>query len=87
MNVSKTFLKQFAYLANRYGWAPAEIEEIKQATRENPSLMRYWRNLAIAHQAGYEQTDANGYVRLADWCRARGWPDPYAADLQPEGGL
>lgn len=84
MKVSKAFLQQFAYLANLYGWTPAEIEEIKQATRENPGLVRYWRNLAIAHQAGYEQTEKNGYLRLADWCRVRGWPDPYDVDF-PEG--
>jgi hypothetical protein len=84
MNVSKSFLRQFAYLANRYQWTPAEIEEIKAATRENPSLVRYWRNLAIAHQAGYEQSKENGFIRLADWCRARDWPDPYDADF-PEG--
>lgn len=81
MRVSKQFLRDFAYLANRYGWTPAEIEDVKQATRENPELVRYWRNLAVAHRAGYEQTKENGFVRLREWCRARMWPDPYTADF------
>lgn len=82
MKVSKQFLRDFAYLANRYGWMPGEIEEIKAHTREHPQVMqRYWSNLAIAHQAGYKPTDKNGYLRLREWCQLRGWPDPYAADL------
>lgn len=82
MNVSKAFLRDFAYLANYYGWTPAEIEETKAQTRACPAeMVRYWTNLAIAHRAGYEQRPENGFIRLADWCRARGWPDPFDADL------
>lgn len=84
MRVSKQFLRDFAYLANRYGWTPADIEDVKQATRENPELVRYWQNLAIAHQAGYEQTAENGFIRLREWCAQSGLPDPIAADL-PRG--
>ena len=84
MNVSKQFLRDFSYLANRYGWTPAEIEEIKEQTRANPNEMcRYWTNLAIAHRAGYEQTVENGYIRLREWCMQQGWPDPYANALDP----
>lgn len=85
MKVSKQFLRDFAYLANLYGWTPADIEEAKEQTRTNPEAMkRYWTNLAIAHQTGYEQTPENGFMRLDEWCRRRGWPDPYAADLPRE---
>ena len=85
MRVSKQFLRDFAYLANRYGWTPADIEEIKAQTRASPEeMMRYWTNLAIAHQAGYEQTKENSFIRLREWCRARMWPDPYTADLPRE---
>lgn len=85
MKVSKQFLRDFAYLANLYGWAPADIEEVKEQTHANPEAMkRYWTNLAIAHRAGYEQTRENGFIRLDEWCRRRGWPDPYTADLPRE---
>jgi len=83
MKVSKQFLRDFAYLANRYGWTVADIEEAKAATRAHPEQsMRYWTNLAIAHQAGYEQTPENGHIRLHAWCVQQGWPDPYANDLR-----
>lgn len=81
MKVSKQFMRDFAYLANRYGWTPADIEEIKAATRANPALLQYWQNLAIAHRAGYEQTRENGYIRLHVWCRRMGWPDPNGASF------
>lgn len=68
MNVSKVFLKDFAYLANRYGWTPADIEEMKAAVRANESAgRRYITTLAAAHRAGYEQTIENNYVRLDAW--------------------
>lgn len=68
MKVSKQFLKDFAYLANRYGWNAADIEDVKAQTRSDPELMRaYWTNLAAAHRAGYEQISENGYMRLAAW--------------------
>ena len=76
MKVSKQFMRDFAYLANRYGWTPADIEEIKVATRANLALLQYWQNLAIAHRAGYEQTRENGYIRLHAWCHQMGWPAP-----------
>lgn len=83
MKVSKQFLRDFAYLANLYAWTPADIEEIKEQTRANPEAMRrYWTNLAIAHQAGYEQTPENGYIRLREWCLLQGWSDPYTTDLE-----
>lgn len=36
MNVSRQFLKDFAYLANYYGWTPADIDDVKADTRTNP---------------------------------------------------
>ncbi|WP_151636001.1 hypothetical protein [Noviherbaspirillum aerium] len=82
MLVSKQFLKDFAYLANRYEWTPDEIEDIKAHTRAYPvEMRRYWTNLATAYRAGYEQTVANDYIRLQTWCAQQSWPDPYADDL------
>jgi hypothetical protein len=78
MNVSRQFLKDFAYLANRYGWTPADIEDVKADTRANPGLVAYWTTLANAHRAGYEQTRENGYQRLHAWCEQRGMVDPFA---------
>lgn len=72
MKVSKQFLRDFAYLANRYGWTPADIEDVKAQTRASPeSMRRYWTALAAAHRAGYEQTAANGYMRLGEWVACR----------------
>lgn len=71
MKVSKTFIKDFAYLANYYGWEGAELEDVKQQTRDSPELKRYWQRLAAAHRAGYEQTKQNNYERLAQWEQMR----------------
>lgn len=69
MKVSRQFLKDFAYLANYYGWTAPDIEDIKAQTRSDPGPMTsYWTALARAHRAGYQQTGANGYVRLQAWC-------------------
>ena len=79
MKVSKQFLRDFAYLANRYGWTAGDIEEIKAQTRAAPvPMVRYWSTLAAAQRGGYEQTLENGYLRLSAWCAANGWPDPFA---------
>ena len=75
MNVSRQFLRDFAYLANRYEWNAADIKEIKAETRaQGEPMVRYWAELAAAHRAGYEQTEANGYMRLHAWCEQKGWP-------------
>jgi hypothetical protein len=81
MQVSKSFLQDFAYLANRYGWNAADIEEMKVAVRANEGASRrYITTLAMAHRAGYEQTPGNRYIRLNAWCAEKGWADPYAAE-------
>ena len=75
MNVSKSFLQDFAYLANRYGWTAADIEEMKAAVHANEEAgRRYITTLAAAHRAGYEQTPNNGYIRLHAWCVENGRP-------------
>lgn len=72
MNVSRDFLKDFAYIANLYGWNAADIEDVKAQTRANPeSMRRYWADLAAAHRAGYQQDASNNYVRLAAWSAIR----------------
>jgi hypothetical protein len=81
MQVSETFLRDFAYLANRYGWTAVDIEEMRAAIRANEGNgRRYITTLAAAHRAGYEQTSDNGYIRLNAWCAEQGWADPYAAE-------
>ena len=77
MNVSKRFLKDFAYLANYYCWTPADIENVKAYTRDNQDMARYWTTLANAHRAGYEQTPENNFARLSEWCAQQGWSDPF----------
>lgn len=81
MNVSRQFIADFNTHAGRYGWTSQEIEETKQATRENPDLKRYWAILAAAHRAGYEQTAANNYIRLQAWCLEQGLSDPFGPDF------
>lgn len=70
MKVSRQFLKDFAEIANRYGWDADDIEEVKTATRGDPKLLRYWTALAAAHRQGYQQTRANNYMRLTAWLEA-----------------
>lgn len=75
MQVSKAFLKDFAYLANRYEWTASDIEEMKAAVRADEDVgRRYITTLAAAHRAGYEQTAENGYIRLHAWCAEQAWP-------------
>jgi hypothetical protein len=73
VKVSQAFLDDFSYLASRYSWTAADIEEMKAAVRANePAGRRYITTLAAAHRAGYEQTPENGYIRLRDWCAKTG---------------
>lgn len=77
MKVSKQFLKDFAFLANYYQWTPADIADVKDYTRDNPDMLRYWSTLAAAHRDGYEQTRENNFIRLRNWCADKGLPDPF----------
>jgi hypothetical protein len=86
MQVSKSFLRDFAYLANRYGWNAVDIKEMKAAVRARPDDgRRYITTLAAAHRAGYEQTPDNGYIRLHAWCEAKGWPSFATSILEAPG--
>lgn len=77
MNVSRQFLRDFAEVANRYGWNAADIEEVKREIRAaGEPMVRYFSALAAAHRAGYEQTPENGYMRLYAWCAQNGMPGP-----------
>jgi hypothetical protein len=68
MLVSKKFLRDFAYIANLYGWTTEDVEDAKAQTRGNPDEMcRYWTRLASAHRAGYAQVPGNNFMRLGQW--------------------
>lgn len=80
MNVSRQFLRDFAFLANHYRWTPADIEDVKADTRANPDLVCYWSTLAAAHREGYEQTKENNHIRLRPWCKEKNLPDPFLTE-------
>jgi hypothetical protein len=68
MKVSKQFLRDFAYIANLYGWTADDVEDAKAQTRSNPGeMVPYWTRLAAAHRAGYQQTRENNHMRLGQW--------------------
>lgn len=67
MKVSRSFLRDFAEIANIYEWSDSTVEEVKQETRDNPELVQYWKDLAAAHRAGYKQTRDNNWMRLGQW--------------------
>lgn len=86
MKVSRQFLRDFAEIANRYGWTADDIEEVKTEVRAaGAPIVKYLQTLAAAHRAGYEQTRENGYIRLHSWCVANGWSDPAATTPAPDG--
>lgn len=72
MKVSKQFLRDFAYIANLYGWNADDVEDVKAQTRAYPELRSYWAQLAAAHRAGYQQTRENNFMRLGQWLHGRG---------------
>ncbi|TQK00155.1 hypothetical protein [Herbaspirillum sp. SJZ107] len=73
MKVSKQFLRDFAYIANFYGWSAADVEDAKAQTRASPDeLIPYWTRLAAAHRAGYAQTRENNFMRLEQWLQLQG---------------
>lgn len=71
MRVSRAFMRDFAYIANYYQWDEATIEEVKQETRGNQELMKYWQKLAAAHRAGYKQDRFNNWQRMEEWRQSR----------------
>ena len=77
MKVSRQFLQDFAYVANRYDWNVADIEEVKVDVRAaGAPMVDYISTLAAALRVGYEQTPENGYMRLHTWCEVTGWNAP-----------
>jgi hypothetical protein len=85
MKVSKQFLRDFAYVANLYGWNAADIEDAKAQTKANPGEMCvYWTRLAAAHRAGYAQNRGTNYMRRGAMLMTesephgyiQGWPQP-----------
>lgn len=70
--VSKSFLRDFAFVANYYEWNDSDIEEIKQCVRENKGMKEYIEKLAFAHRNGYKQCRENNYIRLHQWLYERG---------------
>lgn len=71
IKVSKAFITAFAYVANFYEWTPDVIDEVKEQTRGNNEMMRYWMELAYAHKNGYRQTKENNFMRLTEWQQRR----------------
>lgn len=71
MRVSKSFMQDFAELANRYQWDGRVLEEVKEQTRKSPELRQYWQELAAAHRAGYRQNEKNDWERLACWKQSK----------------
>lgn len=75
--VSKSFLRDFAYIAGIYDWSEADIEECKQATRENIELKKYWQVLAAAHRKGYNYRKQP----LIEWAKENNIRNPFLADF------
>ena len=71
MNVSRAFMRDFAYLANRYKWEGRVLDEVKDQTRESQELRDYWSKLAAAHRAGYSPSQANNWERLDCFLRKK----------------
>jgi hypothetical protein len=89
MKVSKQFLRDFAYIANLYGWNAEDVEDAKAQTRANRGeLVPYWARLAAAHRAGYQQTVDNNYMRLGHWLQLQndGSPSPGVATSEEGRG-
>ena len=71
--VDKSFLRDFAELANYYRWDREDIAEMKQHIRDGGrEAVRWYQLLARAHREGYRQTRQNDYQRLHRWCQQAG---------------
>lgn len=84
MNNSELTEKQKAdlqYLEKFYGWDAQDKRGVMESIRSTSSGALYYTVLAAAHRAGYEQTPENNYMRLTDWCAARGL-FPFAPDFE-----
>jgi hypothetical protein len=72
--VSRSFIGDFAQVANHFGWVAAEIDEFKSIIRAegNGEMMRYISKMAYALRNGYRQTEKNKFIRLDQWLWNRG---------------
>jgi len=87
MMFSKQFLRDFACIANLYGWNAEDVEDAKAQTKSNPGeLVPYWTRLAAAHRAGYQQTVDNNYMRLGQWLQLQNDGSPSTGAATSEGG-
>lgn len=83
MIVSKAFIEDLKYLSAYYQWTEADKNEIREAIKDCEPMVRFLAALAAAHRAGYSQDAGNGFVRLRDWCLAKGLDDPFSEHFDP----
>lgn len=81
MELTEREIADLRYLRQRYGWSDADAREVMQSIQASANRARYYTVLAAAHRAGYEQTGANGYIRLQAWCIEQGLADPFGPDF------
>lgn len=77
MELSNREISDLRYLRARLGWDDKDAKQVTQSIRDSDLGARYYSILAAAHRAGYEQTAANGFIRLQAWCIEKGLPDPF----------
>jgi hypothetical protein len=79
---TSTHARALRRLAPRYGWSPGELVEIQAQVERRPELMeRYWRNLAVAYEAGFVQLEKNGFLTIRAWCAETGRCDPMRYEI------
>jgi hypothetical protein len=83
MELSESEITDLRYLRQRYGWDDQGARDVMQSIQATPDGARYYTVLAAAHRAGYKQDAGNSFMRLRDWCLARGLDDPYGDDFDP----
>lgn len=83
MNYPASLSDDLKYLAAYYEWSDEDKKEVRAAFTDCMPMVRYFTVLAAAHRAGYTQDAGNGFVRLRDWCLARGLDDPYGEHFDP----
>jgi len=77
------FASDMRELSAFYGWNEEDKKEVRAAFTDCEPMVRYFTILAAAHRAGYSQHAGNGFVRLREWCLARGLDDPYSPEFDP----
>lgn len=77
MQLNERETRDLRFLRQRLAWDDNDAKQVMQSIRESEHGARYYTVLAAAHRAGYEQTAANGFIRLQEWCIEKGLPDPF----------